>query len=260
MRESLGMNRTQIAVLGVAAVAFGGAYLAFNSLSVAPTAPQASAQAGPAVALERVLVASADIPMGNPLNATNTQWKDWPKASLSDQMIVQPKSGPMDDDTKGALARIAIMKDEPIRKDRIAKAGAGGLLSAILPAGHRAVNVQIDGNTGANNQPFVSAGDRVDVIKIARDEDQSRIKGVEVVVSQTIVENVNVLGVAGTMATLELDPDQAQIVILAQRQSNAGLRLALRSLLDSQGEARTVAKPQEAATGGVTIMRFGSGN
>jgi pilus assembly protein CpaB len=254
------MNRMQIAVLGVAAVAFGGAYLAFNALSGAPSAPQVGAQLAAAVPLERILVASAEIPMGAPLNATNTQWKDWPKASFSDQMIAQPTSGPMDEDTKGALARVAIFKDEPIRRDRIVKTGAGGLLSAILPSGHRAVNVQIEGNVGANNQSFVNAGDRVDVIKIARDDDQSKAKGVEVMSSQTIVENVNVMGVAGNMATLELDPEQSQIVILAQKQSNAGLRLALRSLVDSGGEARTVAKPQEAATGGITIMRFGTGN
>ena len=254
------MNRTQIAVLGLAAAAFGGAYFAFNSVSAPPAAPQVSAQASPALATERVLVASADIPMGGQISAADSQWKDWPKSALSEQMIVQPKSGPGDDDTKGALARIAIMKDEPIRKDRIVKSGAGGLMSALLPAGKRAVNITVDGNAGQNGQPFIVPGDKVDVIKLARDDAQTKAKGVEVDVSQTIVENVTVLAAAGATATLELSPEQSQLVILAQKQSAAGLRLSLRSLLDSAGDAKTIAKPEEAASGGLTVVRFGSAN
>ncbi len=252
------MNRTQIVVLGLAAVSFGGAYVAFNSLSTPQQAPRVAAQQTASVATERVLVASTNIDMGGQITAATTQWIDWPKASVSEQMIVQPKNGPVDEDTKGALARSSIMKDEPIRRDRIVKAGEGGLLSAILPAGKRAVNVAIEGNTGQNGQSFVAANDKVDVIKVARDDEATKAKGVEVMSSQTMVENVLVLGVSNNSATLELDPDQAQLVTLAQKETGASLRLSLRSILDSAGEARTVAKPQEAATGGLTVVRFGT--
>src|SRR5579863_1663601 len=99
------MNRTQIAVLGLALAAFGGAYYAFNSLSVQQTAPRIAAQQAPTMPTERVLVASA-----------NTLWRDWPKASLNEQMILEAKNGPSNEDTKGALAREPILKDEPIRR------------------------------------------------------------------------------------------------------------------------------------------------
>lgn len=244
--------------MGLAVASFGGAYVAFNSLSAPAQAPHVATQQSAAVATERVLVASANIEMGGAITAATTQWIDWPRASVSDQMIVQPKNGPTDEDTKGALARVSIMKDEPIRRDRIVKAGEGGLLSAILPAGKRAVNVAIEGNSGQNGQSFVAANDKVDVIKLARDDEATKAKGVEVMASQTIVENVLVLGVSNNTATLELDPDQAQLVTLAQKQTGASLRLSLRSILDSAGDARTVAKPQEATTGGLTVVRFGA--
>jgi len=254
------MNRTQIAVLGLALAAFGGAYYAFNSLSVQQTAPRIAAQQAPTMPTERVLVASANIPLGGPITPANTLWRDWPKASLNEQMILEAKNGPSNEDTKGALAREPILKDEPIRRDRIVKAGAGGLLAAILPAGMRAVNVNIDGNGGQNGQPIVVSNDKVDVIRIARDDEATKARGVEVMTSQTIVENVLVLAATGATATLELTPDQAQLVYLALKQSGAGLRLSLRSILDSAGDPKTVEKPKEAATGGVTVVRFGTAN
>jgi len=260
------MNRAQIIVLGVTVVAFGGAYVAFNSLSAPSAPPQVTITQAPSMALERVLVAAADIPRGGAVNNVDTQWNDWPKAATSDEMILQSVAGPSPDEIKGAIAREAILKGEPIRKDRIVRADTGGLTAATLPAGKRAIAIPIDNNGtgGPTGQPgqagsgsFIVPGDHVDVIRIYRDEDATKAKGIEVVGSETIVENVRVIAISGSSATLELDPKQAELVILAQRQGNSNLHLALRSLLDDAGDAKTVTKTQ-AATGGLTVVRFGS--
>ncbi len=46
--------------------------------------------------------------------------------------------------------------------------------------------------------------------------------------------------VVGANATLELDPAQAELIILAQQAGNSNLHLALRSLADSAGQAETL--------------------
>ena len=88
--------------------------------------------------------------------------------------------------------------------------------------------------------------------------------------AQTILTNVKVLAigqnvqeengkkvVVGGNATLELDPQQAEQVILAERAGNANLHLALRSLVDSAGPAQTVGDQDTGGTG-LTIVRFGA--
>src|SRR5208283_3962389 len=95
---------------------------------------------------------------------------------------------------------------------------------------------------------FILPNDRVDVVMISRDDEATRARGVEVLTAQTILANVRVLAigqnveeqngkkvVTGANATLELDPDQVNLIVLAQRAGN--LHLALRSLVDSGGPA-----------------------
>jgi pilus assembly protein CpaB len=93
--------------------------------------------------------------------------------------------------------------------------------------------------------------------------------GSVVISSQTILANVRVLAigqnveeengkkvVTGSNATLELDPSQAELVVLAENTNGSDLHLVLRSLMDSGGAAETVSD-QNADSGGLTILRFG---
>jgi Flp pilus assembly protein CpaB len=61
--------------------------------------------------------------------------------------------------------------------------------------------------------------------------------------------------VTGRNATLELDPSQAELVVL-ENTNGSDLHLVLRSLMDSAGAAETVSD-QNADSGGLTILRFG---
>ncbi len=260
------MNKVQIAVLGATVVAFGGAYVLFNS-GPAPQ-PQHVVQA-PKLDTDDVLVAAQDIPMGTAIGEASVSWQMWPKAAISELMIVKSSGPNMIDDVKGSLTRDAFLRGEPMRRDKLVKGGAG-FMSAILPSGLRAVAIKVDNSGDDSAGSFILPNDRVDVIKIYRDDEATKARGVEVLGAQTILTNVKVLAigqnvqeengkkvVVGGNATLELDSQQAEQVILAERAGNANLHLALRSLVDSAGPAQTVGD-QDAGGSGLTIVRFGA--
>jgi pilus assembly protein CpaB len=134
----------------------------------------------------------------------------------------------------------------------------------------RAVAIKIDNSGDSSAGGFILPNDRVDVIRIARDDDATKAKGVEVDTAQTILSNVRVLAigqnvqeengkkvVTGANATLELDPHQAEIVVLAQHDGNANLHLSLRSLVDSAGPSETNVQGTNGGNG-LTVVRFGS--
>jgi pilus assembly protein CpaB len=261
------MNKVQIAVLGATLVAFGGAYVLFNSAPA--TAPQHAAEA-PKLATDDVLVAAQDIPMGTAISEASVAWQMWPKPAISELMIVKSSGPNAMEDVKGSLTRDAFIRGEPMRRDKLVKAGSGGFMSAILPSGLRAVAIKVDNSGDDYAGGFILPNDRVDVIKIFRDDEATKARGVEVLGAQTILTNVKVLAigqnvqeengkkvVVGGNATLELDSQQAEQVILAERAGNANLHLALRSLADSAGPAQTVGD-QNTSGSGLTIVRFGA--
>jgi pilus assembly protein CpaB len=263
------MNKVQIAVLGATVVAFGGAFFLFNS-SPAPS-PQRVVEA-PKVDTDEVLIAAQDIPMGSALTDTSVAWVPWPKAAISPDYMILKSSGPNAmEDVKGSLAREAFIHGDPIRRDKLVKGGNSGFMSAILPSGSRAIAIKVDNSGDDYAGGFILPNDRVDVVKIFRDDQATKERGAEVYGAQTILTNVRVLAigqniqeengkkvVVGANATLELDPQQVELIILAQHAGNSNLHLALRSLADSAGPAVTVGDDQGSGAGNLTIVRFGT--
>lgn len=262
------MNLRLLIVGAVALTAFAAAFL----LSRSPEPPGAAATAAPVapkIELDQVLVAAQDLPMGSVLAESAATWQSWPRAAVSDLMITRKDAGDATQGIWGSMVHSAFIRGEPIRRDKLVKAGPGGFLSAVLPSGMRAVAIKIDNSGDTTAGGFILPNDRVDVVELARDEEATKARGVEVVNARTILANVRVLAigqnieeqngkkvVTGANATLELDPDQANLVILAQRGGNANLHLVLRSLADSSGPTRTV----EAGSGSesLTLVRFGA--
>ena len=118
---------------------------------------------------------------------------------------------------------------------------------------------------------FILPNDRVDVVRVYRDDEATKARGAEVMGSQTILANVRILAigqnvqeengkkvVTGGNATLELDPSQAELIVLAQHTGGSNLHLVLRSLVDSGGSTETVGDLENGKGGGMTIMRFGA--
>jgi pilus assembly protein CpaB len=260
------MNQRLIIAGAIAVVAFGGAY-ALMPKGQAPQ-PLVAAPVAPKVDVDEVLVASQDIPMGTAVNESDVAWQTFPKAAVSESMIAKSRTPNAIGDLKGSMTRVDFGRGWPIRGDKLVK-GTGGFISAILPSGMRAVAIKIDNNGDTTAGGFIHPNDRVDVVRLMRDDEATKARGVEVVTAQTILENVRVLAIGpnteeqadkkvmnGANATLELDPDQVNLIILAQHGGNSNLHLVLRSLADSGGSAETVVGTNSGSE--LTVVRFGA--
>lgn len=253
------MNKAQIVVLAVAVAAGGGAFIMMN----ASPDPAPVVQAPPP-ANERVLVATRDLSYGTALNDPDTAWIEWPKNAVPNGVLRQSETPGAKEDVKGSFVRIPISNGEPVRRERLVKGQTAGLMSTMLLSGRRAVAIDVSPNTTAGG--FILPNDHVDVIRTFRDQELARERGADVVNSEVILTNVRVLAmgqtvetkngesvVSGATATLDLDPRQAELVVLAQRTGQ--LSLVLRSVADANGGEPT--QDQASSDGPMTIVRFG---
>ena len=220
----------------------------------------------PAVRTEEVLVAAADLPMGQTVRPADLRWQSWPADAVPVGFITRSATPGALDETTGSIARQPFLVGEPIRREKLIRADGSGFMSAILPSGMRAVAITIDTRGATSAGGFILPNDRVDVLRTYRDDDASRSGGADVHMSETILQNIRILAigqtvqerngekvVTGETATLELTPAQAELVTLAQKVGQ--LSLALRSLTDAN---QTNSTPrEERSESGLTIVRFG---
>jgi len=212
-----------------------------------------------------VLVARSDIGLGVVTNEGHFRWQTWPKDAVSPSFVT--RGGSTVSDLVGAVARAPIMAGEPITSNKLIKAGQGGVLAAILPAGMRAISTKIKEETAVGK--MILPNDHVDVILTRRMRGRN---GGEEHVSDTLFRNVRVLaigqqiearegkkGAEGTTATLELTPRQAELLALAN--SMGEISLSLRSVADlvaggaGPSEALDIGKAR--TTNSVKVTRYG---
>jgi pilus assembly protein CpaB len=236
------MRLSRVIVLGVALGAGGiAAVLALNLTSSQPPQQQQAVEPPQQPVNKQVLVATKDIPMGTTLNSGLVTWQDWPSTGMSDKFIVRSSSSEGTDQVMGAIARASFYQGEPIVDAKLVRSDQG-FMSAILPEGMRAVATKISAATGAGG--FILPNDRVDVI-MTRHANNSDITANQYI-TETVLHNVRVLAidqtiedqngekvVVGQTATLELTPQQAEILTVAEQMSDR-LTLALRSIEDAK--------------------------
>lgn len=254
------MKAARLVVLGIALTAgAGAAILAGGSGDEAP----APAAQKPMNTVE-VLVASGDIGMGSRVRAEDVRWQMWPTEAANGAYLQKASSPNAIEDTKGSIARTPFVAGEPIRPDKLIKGEGSGYMAAILPAGMRAISIEISAETGAGG--FILPNDRVDVLlsrkltgRNGRDESYTEAisQNVRVLAIDQMVEDKDGQKVVvGKTATLELSPTQAEKIALSRQQG--AVSLALRSLVDS---GPNVPEGPEADAGkrgvGVTVVRFG---
>jgi len=264
----MALKPARIVVLGIALAAAGGAYTMSRSAQE-PVVVVEAQPVTPPVPTDKVLVARRDLPTGMLVNTADMDWQEWPVAGISPNMIRQSAGQVQLEDITGSIVRAAFLAGEPMRRDKLVKGNSSGFLSAILPAGHRAVAINIDANGSNTAGGFILSNDRVDILRTYRDEDLVRSGG-DGLVTETLLRNIRVLAIGqnvqekngqtvmtGTTATLDLDEDQAALVIQAQRTSATGnLSLILRSMMDGPEQAYTQVK-KEPEDGPVTLVRYG---
>jgi pilus assembly protein CpaB len=234
------MKVARVAVLGVA-VGAGviAAVLALNLTSIGPTEAPAPAAAR-TIDTVQVLVATEDIPMGTTIAEGDVDWQEWPSTGASGRFLSRTKNPNAIEDVVGAIARSAVYAGEPISDAKLIRPDSG-FMSAILPAGKRAVATKISADTSAGG--FILPNDRVDLIMTRQTGSADVVSGY---LTETILNDVRVLAidqtiedidgekvVVGQTATLELTPQQAEILTVAQQMSDR-LTLALRSIADAE--------------------------
>jgi len=259
------MYTARIVVLTIALSAGGfAAYLARGS-DTKPALP-----VEPVVQLQTVdvLVAKADIGLGQSVTPDNLQWQTWPAATASNSFIRRGERPEAVKEVAGSIARSPFLAGEPIREQKLVKASGSGFMAAILPAGMRAVSTEISPETGAGG--FILPNDRVDVILSKREKNPDRSGSADVVNSEIILANVRVLAidqapkekegqnnVVGKTVTLELKPEQSEA--LARARQTGSLSLALRSIAD----LNVATQPDDRSSrrsDSVNVVRYGVSN
>ncbi|WP_288378496.1 Flp pilus assembly protein CpaB [uncultured Massilia sp.] len=199
----------------------------------------------PAASSGRIVVAAADINIGQRLNPDMLKLVEWPAHSV-------PK-GAFDDPQKlgGRVLKTSILMGEPLSEAKLAPSGTVGGLSALITEGKRAITVRVNDVIGVAG--FALPGNYVDIIVSTETEpppqaEQPRKQSI----SKIVLERILVLAVAQEVnrdetkpkvvnaVTLEVTPEQAEQLDLAR--SVGTLSLALRNQVD----------PAAAATLGAT--------
>ncbi|NRG16135.1 Flp pilus assembly protein CpaB [Rhizobiales bacterium] len=249
------MKIARIAILGVALGA--GLLAARLVISNSSAPPQEVIVEAPATGVEQVLVASRDIKLGSQLAASDLTWADWPKNATPSGAILRSRQPDAAASLSGRIARAPLYSGEPLREERLI-ATDRGFMAAILPKGQRAIAVPVEAVTTAGG--FILPGDKVDLILTRAQNGRSG----DGFLSETILANVRVLAIdtttageqdekalpPGRTATLELSPEQAEVVTRAQQIGT--ISLALRSAADSADDA-----DDGFVGGGVNFVKYG---
>jgi pilus assembly protein CpaB len=207
-------------LLGLVAV-----FLVRNYLGQAQRPP---AQAAGAAGLRPVVVASAPIPRGAALAPNLLKVVSYPADAVPPGAVASVADlgapGP-----NGRLSLRTLSPNEPVLMSEVTGPGGKLTLAGVVAAGMRAVSVR--SNDVAGVAGFVLPGDKVDILLTRNNADGGQP------VTQVLAENVRVLGVdqladssadkpvVARVVTLEMTPDQADIISLAQAVGNVTFTL-----------------------------------
>lgn len=223
------------------------------------------------VPISKVLVASGELPLGHRISPDDLRWQDWPEELISDTHFTEEFAPEAINDLSGGIVRTVIYDGEPILDQKIVQPGERGFMAAVLNEGMRAVAVEISVETAAGG--FILPNDRVDVILSHLVEVTVGELITEQPMTKTILQNVRVLAidqtfrefegdnvVVGTTATLELRPNHAEILMLAEQMGDISLTLRGVSDLtagDDGVRAMSLTDTARDVSGTVRIYRSG---
>lgn len=252
------MNIVRLGILGIAALAAGAVALLVRGVVGGGTADVQANVPNLQFEIAQVLVASQRVEPGRILTADSVRWAQWPDDEVGGELITRDVHPDLVEYIEGAVARAPLIAGEPITEDKIVRTDSASFMAATLGDGKRAVSIPISAESGAGG--FILPNDRVDVILTYEAEDEI----VTTFRSQTLLNDVRVLAidqvlrqedgqeyVVANTATLELSPNQSEI--LAQAQATGELSLALRGL----GDEEVVSGAGLRQGGDVVVLRYG---
>ncbi|MEM7728866.1 MAG: Flp pilus assembly protein CpaB [Pseudomonadota bacterium] len=222
-----------------------------------------------------VLSVSEPMAKGQRIVDGDLTWIRWPTEAVTPAFIVEDPEAevPVMEALVGALAREPLVPGDPLVMSRLIRAGDAGIMAALLKPGMRAVTVRISVDTASGG--FIQPGDKVDIILQETIQPDAAFggSGLAQIVANTVFENVTVLAIdqsfansldgsaaiPGSTATLELSPEDAERITVAQVRGD--LSLVLRGFSGSSARAPSRAKQtldEEEAVPPLTIYRSGA--
>jgi len=176
-----------------------------------------------------VIVASMDIPQWKTVGESDVSEKNWPKDAVTQDMFTQKSQ------VVGKVAINNVFKDEALNARRVVDPKGGNIFSLGFSENKRAFTVRVNDVSGVGG--FLLPDNRVDVLA------SRKLPGMnDAVRTETIVQDIRVLAVdqestsdknkpiVVRSVTLEMTPQQAEAVFMAQEQGS--IQLALRNPTD----------------------------
>jgi pilus assembly protein CpaB len=234
------MRRSMVSLVVGVVLAILSVALMYNYVQTSLGA-QSIAKAPP-IELVTTVVAAKALTFGTAIEKQALKTVQWPKASLPAdafsgvEEVFAGATAPGD-----RIALIAVSQNEPVTKSKVSGFGARPTLSRQVENGMRAISIRVDDVVGVAG--FVLPGDRVDIMLTRR-----ATAAANSLVNEVILQNIAELGInqnadqaaaqpiVARTATVEVTPEQAQKLVLAQQAGN--LSLALRSV-ETAGEFTT---------------------
>lgn len=275
------MDTKRVALMGGLLVLAGGMFFMIKNMEAAPVqAP--IVQKVQEIPMSHVLVANVTVGYGQRLGEDTLSWKKWPTEAVSEVFIDQDSWPSAVEDLTGALSRFELAAGEPVTERKIVKQGEGGVMSALLKPGHRAVSFRI--TTDAASSGFILPGDYVDIIMTRRLELDARNSNTgrdeNVTFADTIFENVLVLAIdqaigqgedaptsiRGSMVAVELSQEDAELLTVAQvtgdlsltlRPMEASSRASIPSKANSGALSNDGVSEEQEQTASLTLFRGG---
>lgn len=207
-------------------MAGGGAYYASRFISAYEDALAHNQLKG--VETRKIVVAQRDIPFGHVIKQEDLALADFPSA-LVPEGAFEDWGDVWGADGRKRTAVQSMRRGEAILASKISLPGQSPRLAHNLAEGKRAFSFPINASSGVAG--FVQAGDRVDII-LTRHE-----RGQGVMISEVFMQDVLVIAVdqrarqegskarVGRIATVEVDPLDAQKLQLAQASGTLSLTL-----------------------------------
>jgi pilus assembly protein CpaB len=183
--------------------------------------------------LGNVVVAKTEIPLGEKITEQHLAFAQIPNGSVPEGSFRKLT------DVVGRVAITPIGIRETITNMKLAPAGTGGGLSAVIPEGYRAMTVKVDDVVGVSG--FIMPGSFVDVVAIIVPTGATNGP-----ISKIVLQNIKVLASGAKIdspenqrlpsevkaVTLQVTPEQAEKLVLA---SNGGrLQLVMRNYTDQE--------------------------
>lgn len=256
------MKAARIIVLGVAVVAAGGAAVIATNLASAPQAPAPilAVAEEPPIPTVRVLVATANLPVGARLTPDDLEWRDWPEESLDEGFITEDVEPDALTDLEGSIVRLVSFSGEPVRRAKLV-GGNERYMSSVLEQGKRAMAVELTADTGAGG--FILPNDRVDVIATIPVPEEFTNEDEASITVQTVLTNVRVLAIdqtieeneeggttrLGETATLEVTSREAeQLAYVRETADTLSLVLRANADLDEPPAGAFLRRPAQNVT------------